>query len=486
MRRLIAEIVRGRHVILHGNVHDVALWNHRFMPVTDVLNEVLGVLGFDLIGRFDQVDGLSFSGQDGARRFAELLGGQAAAGPATSGPPTGAATSGPPTGPATGAPAGAGQGAGPGPAGSRAERAGAARMQMAGSLAAGAAEPPRYHQPREAVAAIRRGLAQSRTPAAFIMDFADLLLLDPEHNDRNDRDLLLLVKKAMMESQRAANSAVGNQLLLVTSDLAAVPAWLYHDEPFVRPVRVPLPSYQERRAYLEVEAPHYFGYQPGDHNAEPVRVLANLTEGMALAELSGLQRTSRLDKLPLANARELVNRAVFGQREDPWARLVERIPRASAALAQRVIGQPVAVERVSRGLAAATLGVDFVADPFSVEARPKGVFFFAGPTGVGKTELAKALSQAGVRRRDGADPLRHERVRRQEHAAERLIGAPPGYVGFERGRRADQRGRGAAVQCAAVRRDREGAPAAFDKFLQILEDGRLTDGQGQTTYFSQR
>src|SRR5262249_12601785 len=84
----------------------------------------------------------------------------------------------------------------------RGARLGAGGGGLAGSLAAAASEPVRYQQPKDALAAIRRGLAQSRTPIAFILDFADLLLTDPQHNDRSDRDLLLMVKKAMMESTR--------------------------------------------------------------------------------------------------------------------------------------------------------------------------------------------------------------------------------------------------------------------------------------------
>src|SRR5262249_16292031 len=371
-----------------------------------------------------------------------------------------------------------------GDAGNRSGRVGAARGAMAGSLAAAASEPVRYQQPKDALAAIRRGLAQSRTPIAFILDFADLLLTDPQHNDRSDRDLLLMVKKAMMESTRGAASPVANQLMLVTAGLAAVPSWLYHDEPFVRPVEVPLPGYQERLAYLESEARGYYQSGNAQDNSQPVRVLANLTEGMTLAELSGLRRTSLLDRVPLARARELVNRAVFGQQEDPWARLAERIPQAEGVLARRVIGQPVAVERVTRGLTAGTLGIDFVADPFSVEARPKGVFFFAGPTGVGKTELCRALSELIFD--DETALIRFDMSTFKEpHAAERLTGAPPGYVGHERGGELTNRVSARPFSVLLFDEIEKAHESTFDKFVQILEDGRLSDGLGQTTYFSQ-
>src|SRR5262249_61302700 len=125
----------------------------------------------------------------------------------------------------------------------------------------------------------------------------------PQNKARSDLDRVLRLKRPRMNSTRGAASPVASQLRRVTADLAAVPSWLYHDEPFVRPVEVPLPGYQERLAYLESEARGYYQSGNAQDNSQPVRVLANLTEGMTLAELSGLRRTSLLDRVPLARAR---------------------------------------------------------------------------------------------------------------------------------------------------------------------------------------
>ena len=96
VRRVIAEMVRGRHVILHGNVHDIALWQGRFVPVSQILRDVLYGLGFRLIGRYDQLDGLVVEippdGRDGSREFAQLLDQAPAGRPADAGPAAGAVT----------------------------------------------------------------------------------------------------------------------------------------------------------------------------------------------------------------------------------------------------------------------------------------------------------------------------------------------------------------------------------------------------------
>ena len=131
VRRLAAEIIRGRHVILHGNVHDVALWSHHFMRVPQVLQEVLEALGFDLIGRYD-------SSTDSASPALRAAGGLPTCSAIRS--PRQRITRG--TGCAVGVPpaeGGAGSGTRPGGLSSRADRASAARRQMADSLTTGAA-----------------------------------------------------------------------------------------------------------------------------------------------------------------------------------------------------------------------------------------------------------------------------------------------------------------------------------------------------------
>ena len=111
------------------------------------------------------------------------------------------------------------------------------------------------------------------------------------------------------------------------------------------------------------------------------------------------------------------------------------------------------------------------------------MLFFAGPTGVGKTELAKQV--AGVLFGDTEAYLRFDMSEfSQDHSADRLIGAPPGYVGFEAGGELTGAVRRQPFQVVLFDEIEKAHPKILDKFLQILEDGRLTDGQGITTHFS--
>jgi ATP-dependent Clp protease ATP-binding subunit ClpB len=163
----------------------------------------------------------------------------------------------------------------------------------------------------------------------------------------------------------------------------------------------------------------------------------------------------------------------------PAGRLLEgetqKLLRMEDGLAARVVGQPDAVRAVSDAVRRARSGV---ADP----DRPTGSFLFLGPTGVGKTELAKALAEflfdderAMVR----VDMSEYS----EKHSVARLVGAPPGYVGYEAGGQLTEAVRRRPYTVVLLDEVEKAHPDVFDVLLQVLDDGRLTDGQGRTVDF---
>ena len=153
----------------------------------------------------------------------------------------------------------------------------------------------------------------------------------------------------------------------------------------------------------------------------------------------------------------------------------DKLLKMEDALAKRVIGQKEAVAAVSTAVRRARAGLQ---DP----NRPIGSFMFLGPTGVGKTELTKAL--AGFLFDDDTALIRIDMSEYMEkHSVARLIGAPPGYVGYEEGGALTEAVRRRPYQVVLFDEIEKAHPDVFNVLLQVLDDGRLTDGQGRTVDF---
>ena len=162
-----------------------------------------------------------------------------------------------------------------------------------------------------------------------------------------------------------------------------------------------------------------------------------------------------------------VDRMLEGERE--------KLLRMEDAIGERVVGQGEAVQAVSRAIRRARAGLQ---DP----NRPIGSFIFLGPTGVGKTELTKALArflfddETAMVRLDMSEFM-------EKHSVARLIGAPPGYVGYEEGGSLTEAVRRRPYQVVLFDEIEKAHPDVFNVLLQVLDDGRLTDGQGRTVDF---
>ena len=162
-----------------------------------------------------------------------------------------------------------------------------------------------------------------------------------------------------------------------------------------------------------------------------------------------------------------VDKMLEGQRE--------KLLRMEDEIARRVVGQGEAVQAVSKAVRRARAGLQ---DP----NRPIGSFMFLGPTGVGKTELTKALAnflfddESAMVRIDMSEFM-------EKHSVARLIGAPPGYVGYEEGGALTEAVRRRPYQVVLFDEVEKAHPDVFNVLLQVLDDGRLTDGQGRTVDF---
>ena len=198
----------------------------------------------------------------------------------------------------------------------------------------------------------------------------------------------------------------------------------------------------------------------------------------ATASLDALQQTQRFlkEEVDAEDVAEVVSRATGV----PVSRLlegeVEKLVRMEDALHARVVGQDEAVSAVSNAIRRSRAGLS---DP----DRPIGSFLFMGPTGVGKTELARALAEFLFD--DSKAMIRIDMSEYMErHSVARLVGAPPGYVGYEEGGQLTEAIRRRPYAVVLLDELEKAHPDVFNTLLQVLEDGRLTDGQGRTVDFT--
>ncbi|MCX7883713.1 MAG: ATP-dependent Clp protease ATP-binding subunit [Caloramator sp.] len=189
-------------------------------------------------------------------------------------------------------------------------------------------------------------------------------------------------------------------------------------------------------------------------------------------------KTQMSNDMPILTAEDIAN-VVSRWTNIPVTKLTEseseRLLNLENILHKRVIGQEEAVKAVARAVRRARVGLK---DP----KRPIGSFIFLGPTGVGKTELSKALAEAmfgdenSIIRVDMSEYM-------EKHTVSRLIGSPPGYVGYDEGGQLTEKVRRHPYSVVLFDEIEKAHPDVFNILLQILEDGRLTDGKGKTVDF---
>ncbi len=206
-------------------------------------------------------------------------------------------------------------------------------------------------------------------------------------------------------------------------------------------------------------------------------VLPTLEKSLVAAEKGSAEGRSRLvrEEVTPEDIAEIIARWTHIPLEQLMASEREKLLALPAALHRRVVGQDEAVEAVASAVLRARAGLS---DP----DRPIGSFLFLGPTGVGKTELARAL--AAELFDDERNMVRIDMSEYQErHTVSRLIGAPPGYIGYDEGGQLTEAVRRKPYSVVLFDEIEKAHPEVFNTLLQLLDDGRLTDSQGRTVNF---
>jgi energy-coupling factor transporter ATP-binding protein EcfA2 len=281
--------------------------------------------------------------------------------------------------------------------------------------------------------------------------------------------------------------ALFNPVMWITLSEREMPDWFLASNERIRTVSVPLPELGQRDEVARMVAASFVDFESAlpPERAELVARFSQQTQGMSLAAMQAIAQIALDQQLGMRGIDDAARAYRVGVLDSPWRQgyLRERIVGAEEQVGERVLGQRRAIRKSLDILIRSVTGMTGAqASPFA--SRPRGTLFFAGPTGVGKTELAKALTELVFG--DERAYVRFDMSEfSEEHTAARLIGAPPGYTGFDSGGELTNALRERPFSLVLFDEIEKADGRILDKFLQILEDGRLTDGRGGTVYFTE-
>ena len=258
------------------------------------------------------------------------------------------------------------------------------------------------------------------------------------------------------------------------------------DNPRVRSIAIPRPDSLQRGALARALSPSLSGFRDAEEStcAACVEAFVDQTDGLLLADLVAISQLARRERLSFQEIGEAVRRYKLGVTDDPWKKIDRRkIRDGEPFIRRRVKGQRQAVTKALDIVKRAITSLSG-AQASKATGRPRGVLFLAGPTGVGKTELAKTLTE--LRFGDERAYIRFDMSEfSSEHADQRLIGAPPGYIGYDAGGELTNAIREKPFAVVLFDEIEKAHPRILDKFLQILDDGVLASGRGERVYFSE-
>ena len=320
---------------------------------------------------------------------------------------------------------------------------------------------------------------ERKKPIAIVINFAARYISSPTSLDTCENNMFINLFEASINAKNVKKYI--NTLILVVEKFNDLPSWFYYNNPNVRTITIPNPDKNIRLDYIK-----QIYEKELENNLKIKGKFIDNTESLKLKELKELknlyERYKRKDEnYTLLDALTMYK---YGIKENMWESIDDEVVNnLENSLTERVKGQDRAIKKVSSVIKRAVTGMSGLQHS-STGNKPKGILFFAGPTGTGKTELTKALAE--ILFGDENNCIRFDMSEYSEsHSDQKLFGAPPGYVGYEAGGQLTNAIKERPLSILLFDEIEKAHPSIMDKFLQILEDGRMTDGQGNTVYFSE-
>ncbi|PQL16138.1 ATP-dependent Clp protease ATP-binding subunit [Veillonella sp. S13053-19] len=345
-----------------------------------------------------------------------------------------------------------------------------------------------YKAPDEFFPYMLNIMKNSSNKTAFVLDYSDYIFGNANSLSEKERDYLATLGKVLETGQSYnmldSNFAdIRNIVIIVAHNNAMIPPAFYLNNSMVGSVNIPLPGHKEREHFININSSCLNITQDIISDKTAKDDLIDALDGFSLKEIAQLMKLSRQISEKMS-FEKLINLFKYGEKVSPWEELSkDKIERIEEELGNRVKGQAFAISKVKDVIIRAYTGFSGLQHS-SKQKKPKGTLFFVGPTGVGKTELAKSLASFVFGDENAC--IRFDMSEyNHEHSDQRLVGAPPGYVGYEAGGQLTNAIKEKPFSVLLFDEIEKAHGRILDKFLQILEDGRLTDGKGETVYFSE-
>lgn len=248
-----------------------------------------------------------------------------------------------------------------------------------------------------------------------------------------------------------------------------------------------VPNKNERENFYKIFKNQFIALKPSckEVGHQDFKEVITLSDGMSFRELFQFSKINPLIIDKELSFKELYSIVSFNKKESEWEKIdFERIKKIKEILSKRVKGQEYAINCAIKSLIRSYTGMNGIVHSINNNKKPKGILFFVGPTGVGKTELAKSISEFVFG--DENRIIRFDMSEfNHEHSDQRLIGAPPGYIGFDVGGELTNAVKQKPFSILLFDEIEKAHSKIMDKFLQILEDGRLKSSQGEIIDFSE-